>query len=244
MLRSENGLEVLLGQMKQEAVATNAKWAKKLGINPAAAITCVKPSGTVSQLVDAASGIHARHNEYYIRTVRADRKDPICQFMIDQGFPAEPCVMRPDHTMVFSFPMKSPKGSPTRNDLTAIEHLELWKKYQDFWCEHKPSVTITVREPEWLDVGAWVYKHIDSISGISFLPQDLGSYRQAPYQDCTKEEYEAMVAKMPKGIDWSLLSNYEKEDNTTGMQTYACSAGSCELVDLSSEDNASFPSPR
>lgn len=187
---------------------------------------------TVSQLVDAASGIHARHNEYYIRTVRADRKDPLCQFMIDQGFPAEPCVMRPDHTMVFSFPMKSPKGSPTRNDMSAIEHLELWKRYQDHWCEHKPSVTITVKEDEWLDVGAWVYKHIDSISGISFLPQDLGTYRQAPYQDCTKEEYEAMVAKMPKNVDWSLLTNYEKEDNTAGTQTYACSAGSCEIVDL------------
>jgi len=231
-LRSENGLEVLLGHMKQAAVETNAKWARKLGISPAAAITCVKPSGTVSQLVDAASGIHARHNEYYIRTVRADQKDPICQFMIDQGIPAEPCVMRPDHTMVFSFPMKSPYGSPTRNDITAIEHLELWKMYQDFWCEHKPSVTITVREHEWLEVGAWVYKHIDSISGISFLPQDLGSYRQAPYQDCTKEEYEAMLAKMPKSIDWSLLSNYEKEDTTKGTQTFACSAGVCEVVDL------------
>jgi ribonucleoside-diphosphate reductase alpha chain len=183
-------------------------------------------------LVDAASGIHARHNEYYIRTVRADRKDPICQFMIDQGIPAEPCVMRPDHTMVFSFPMKSPKGSPTRNDLTAIEHLELWKMYQDFWCEHKPSVTITVREHEWLEVGAWVYKHIDSISGISFLPHSEHSYKQAPYQDCTKEEYEAMIAKMPKSIDWSLLSNYEKEDTTKGTQTFACSAGVCEVVDL------------
>lgn len=187
---------------------------------------------TVSQLTDAASGIHARHNEYYIRTVRADRKDPLCQFMIDQGFPAEPCVMRPDHTMVFSFPMKSPKGSPTRNDMSAIEHLELWKRYQDHWCEHKPSVTITVREHEWLDVGAWVYRHIDSISGISFLPHSDHSYQQAPYQDCTKEEYEAMVAKMPKNVDWSLLTNYEKEDNTAGTQTYACSAGSCEIVDL------------
>jgi ribonucleoside-diphosphate reductase alpha chain len=189
----------------------------------------------VSQLVDAASGIHARHNEYYIRTVRADRKDPICQFMIDQGFPAEPCVMRPDHTMVFSFPMKSPDGSPTRNDLTAIEHLELWKKYQDFWCEHKPSVTITVREPEWLDVGAWVYKYIDSISGISFLPHSEHSYKQAPYQDCTKEEYEAMLSRMPKNVDWSLLSNYEKEDTTTGTQTFACNANSCEIVDLTQQ---------
>jgi ribonucleoside-diphosphate reductase alpha chain len=232
LLRNYNNLDGLLETMKQVAVKTNAEWAKKIGINPAAAITCVKPSGTVSQLVDAASGIHARHSEYYIRTVRADRKDPLCQFMIDQGFPAEPCVMRPDHTMVFSFPMKSPKGSPTRNDITAIEHLELWKMYQDHWCEHKPSITITVREHEWLDVGAWVYNHIDSISGISFLPHSDHSYQQAPYQDCTKEQYEAMVAKMPKNVDWSLLSNYEKEDNTAGTQTFACSAGSCEIVDL------------
>ena len=224
--------ECLLQTLKAHAIDVNREWAKKIGINPAAAITCVKPSGTVSQLTDAASGIHARHNEYYIRTVRADRKDPLCQFMIDQGFPAEPCVMRPDHTMVFSFPMKSPKGSPTRNDMSAIEHLELWKRYQDHWCEHKPSVTITVREHEWLDVGAWVYRHIDSISGISFLPHSDHSYQQAPYQDCTKEEYEAMVAKMPKNVDWSLLTNYEKEDNTAGTQTYACSAGSCEIVDL------------
>ena len=232
LLRNYNNLDGLLETMKQVAVKTNAEWAKKIGINPAAAITCVKPSGTVSQLVDAASGIHARHSEYYIRTVRADRKDPLCQFMIDQGFPAEPCVMRPDHTMVFSFPMKSPKGSPTRNDITAIEHLELWKMYQDHWCEHKPSITITVREHEWLDVGAWVYNHIDSISGISFLPHSDHSYQQAPYQDCSKEQYDAMVAKMPKNVDWSLLSNYEKEDNTAGTQTYACSAGSCEIVDL------------
>ena len=225
-------LERLLAGLRATAVETNKEWAKKIGINPAAAITCVKPSGTVSQLTDSASGIHARHNEYYIRTVRADQKDPICQFMIDQGIPAEPCVMRPDHTMVFSFPMKSPYGSPTRNDITAIEHLELWKMYQDFWCEHKPSVTITVREHEWLEVGAWVYKHIDSISGISFLPHSEHSYKQAPYQDCTKQEYEAMLAKMPKSIDWSLLSNYEKEDTTKGTQTFACSAGVCEVVDL------------
>ena len=186
---------------------------------------------TVSQLTDAASGIHARHNEYYIRTVRADRKDPLCQMMIEMGFPAEPCVMKPDHTMVFAFPMKA-VGSITRNDMSAIEHLELWLTYQRHWCEHKPSITITVKENEWMDVGAWVYRHFDEISGISFLPHSDHSYRQAPYQDCTKEEYEELLVKMPKDIDWSLLKNYEKEDKTSSSQTFACSGDKCELVDL------------
>jgi ribonucleoside-diphosphate reductase alpha chain len=221
----------LLGTLKQEAISTNKEWAKRLGINPAAAITCVKPSGTVSQLVDAASGIHARHAEYYIRTVRADQKDPICKLMVDLGFPHEPCVMKPEHTMVFSFPMKA-EGSITRNDMTAIEQLELWLVYQRNWCEHKPSVTITVKEHEWVEVGAWVYKHFDEISGISFLPHSDHSYRQAPYQDCTKEQYEEMLAKMPKSVDWSQLKKYEKEDNTAGTQTYACSGDKCEIVDL------------
>jgi ribonucleoside-triphosphate reductase len=224
-------LGAMLYDLKQEAVKTNKEWAKKLGINPAAAITCIKPSGTVSQLTDAASGIHARHNEYYIRTVRADRKDPLCQMMIDLGFPAEPCVMKPDSVMVFSFPM-SAVGSVTRNDMTAIEHLELWLTYQRHWCEHKPSITITVREHEWMEVGAFVYKHFDEISGISFLPHSDHSYRQAPYQDCTKEQYEDLAAKMPKEVDWSLLKTYEKEDKTVGTQTFACSGDKCEIVDL------------
>ena len=224
-------LGAVLEDLKKMAYETNKIWAEKLRINPAAAITCVKPSGTVSQLVDAASGIHARHNEYYIRTVRADQKDPLCQMMIEMGFPAEPCVMKPDHTMVFSFPMKA-VGSLTRNDLTAIEHLELWLTYQRHWCEHKPSITVTVKEHEWMEVGAWVYKHFDEISGISFLPHSDHSYRQAPYQDCTEEEYNELLAKMPKEVDWSKLQNYEKEDRTTGTQTFACSGDKCEMVDL------------
>jgi len=231
MMRSMNVLPDTLAILKQEAINTNQVWANTIGINPAAAITCIKPSGTVSQLTDAASGIHARHNNYYIRTVRADRKDPLCQMMIDMGFPAEPCVMKPDHTMVFSFPMKA-EGSITRNDMTAIEHLELWLAYQRHWCEHKPSITVTVKEHEWMEVGAFVYKHFDEISGISFLPHSDHSYRQAPYQDCSKEEYEAALAKMPKNVDWTLLSKYEKEDKTVGTQTFACSGDKCELVDL------------
>ena len=224
-------LDLLLETLKADAVAVNKEWAKRIGINPAAAITCVKPSGTVSQLTDAASGIHARHNEYYIRTVRADRKDPICQFMIDKGIPAEPCVMRPDHTMVFSFPQKA-VGSVTRNDMTAIEHLELWLTYQRHFCEHKPSITVTVREHEWMEVGAWVYKNFDEVSGISFLPHSDHTYQQAPYQDCTAEQYEAALARLPQSIDWSELTQYEKTDTTKGTQTYACSGDKCEVVDL------------
>ena len=222
-----------LTNLKEYAIETNIEWANKIGINPAAAITCVKPSGTVSQLTDAASGIHPRHSEYYIRTVRADRKDPLCQMMVEMGFPHEPCVMKPEHTMVFSFPQKA-VGSVTRNDLTAIEHLKIWLSYQRNWCEHKPSITITVREHEWMEVGAFVYKHFDEISGISFLPHSDHSYRQAPYQECTKEEYENLVAKMPSNIDWSLLKNYEKTDATASSQTFACSGDKCELVDLTS----------
>ena len=231
MMRDTKDIPNTLTQLKQEAINTNQVWAKVIGINPSASITCVKPSGTVSQLTDSASGIHPRHNEYYIRTVRADRKDPLCQMMIDMGFPHEPCVMKPDHTMVFSFPMKA-EGSVTRNDLTAIEHLELWLAYQRYWCEHKPSITITVKENEWMEVGAWVYKHFDEISGISFLPHSDHSYRQAPYQDCTKEQYLEALKNMPINADWTNLNRYEKEDKTTGTQTFACSGDKCELVDL------------
>ena len=231
MMRSTNTIKDVLIELKQVAIDTNKEWAKKIGINPAAAITCVKPSGTVSQLTDSASGIHARHSEYYIRTVRADRKDPLCQMMIDLGFPAEPCVMKPDNVMVFSFPMKA-EGSLTRNDVEAIAHLELWLAYQRYWCEHKPSITITTKEHEWMDVGAFVYKNFDEISGISFLPHSDHSYRQAPYQDCTRDQYLAALEKMPKNVDWSLLKTYEKEDKTTSSQTYACSANGCEVVDL------------
>ena len=222
----------LLNKLRDSAVQTNRDYAEQLGINPSAAITCVKPSGTVSQLVDSASGIHARHSEYYIRTVRGDNKDPLTQFLTNAGIPAEPCVMKPDSTTVFSFPVKSPAGAVTRNDMTAIEQLELWKVYALEWCEHKPSVTITVREEEWLKVGAWVYDNFDICSGVSFLPHSDHSYAQAPYQDCDKETYEEALAKMPERIDWLGLSEYEQEDNTAGSQTMACSGDSCEVVDL------------
>ena len=226
------GLEERLEQMKKVSVITNKQIAKKLHINASASITCVKPSGTVSQLVDAASGIHARHNDYYIRTVRADIKDPLCEFMKDKGFPCEPDVMKPEHTMVFSFPMKSPKNAVCRKDLTAIEQLELWLSYQKYWCEHKPSITVTVKEDEWFKVGAWVYENFDEVCGVSFLPYSDHSYKQAPYQDCSKEDYQIALKKMPKDIDWSALVTYETEDNTSGSQTYACSGNSCEIVDL------------
>jgi len=226
------GLDKTLKRMKDVAVATNAEWAERLGIPASAAITCVKPSGTVSQLVDSASGIHARHSAYYIRTVRGDNKDPLTQFMKDQGIPNEPCVMKPETTTVFSFPQKSPQGAITRNDMTAIEQLELWLIYQRHWCEHKPSVTVTVREQEWMEVGAWVYKHFDEVSGVSFLPHSDHTYQQAPYQDCSEREYLDALALMPARIDWTKLSDYEKEDMTKSAQTFACSSGVCEIVDL------------
>ena len=230
--RSMTGLEARLKAFRKTAIRTNKEHADILGIPQSAAITCVKPSGTVSQLTDAASGIHARHNDYYIRTVRADNKDPLCTFMKEAGFPHEACVMKPEHVTVFSFPIKSPDACVTRNDMTAIEQLELWLQYQKHWCEHKPSVTITVKEHEWPIVGGWVYENFDEVSGISFLPHSDHSYRQAPYQDCTKEEYEELLAKLPTDIDWSRLGEYEKEDNTSGTQTFACSGDSCEIVDL------------
>ena len=224
------GLAARLEELRQVAVETNKKFALEIGIPQSAAITCVKPSGTVSQLTDAASGIHARHNPYYIRTVRADKKDPLAQMMIDAGVPVEDCVMRPNNVYVFSFPMKAPENAVFRTDMTAIEQLELWVTYQDHWCEHKPSVTISVKEHEWLDVGAWVYSRFDKMSGVSFLPFSEHVYKQAPYQDCTKEEYEAAAAKMPVSIDWAKLKDYEKTDTTTGAQELACSAaGGCEI---------------
>jgi len=225
-------LETLLDDLRSSAITTNKDWAKRIGINPAAAITCVKPSGTVSQLTDSASGIHPRHSKYYIRTVRADRKDPLCQMMLDKGFPAEPCVMKPDSTMVFSFPVSCP-NSFTRNDLTAIDHLKIWLTYQRHWCEHKPSITVTVKESEWMDVGAWVYEHFDEISGISFLPHSDHSYRQAPYQECTREEWESLSTILPKQINWTgELVSFEQEDQTVGNQTLACSGDKCDFVDL------------
>jgi len=226
------GLEKTLERLKDVAISTNAEWAERLNIPASAAISCVKPSGTVSQLVDSASGIHARHSPYYVRTVRGDNKDPLTKFMIDKGVPNEPCVMKGDTTTVFSFPIKSPEGAVTRNDMTAVEQLETWLIYQMSWCEHKPSVTISVRDHEWMEVGAFVYKHFDEMSGVSFLPHSDHTYQQAPYQDCTKEDYEELLAIMPKAINWSELSEYEDEDNTAGSQTMACSGDTCEIVDL------------
>jgi ribonucleoside-diphosphate reductase alpha chain len=232
MTSANAGLEKTLEHLRNVAVATNSEWADRLGIPVSAAITCVKPSGTVSQLVDSASGIHARHSPYYVRTVRGDNKDPLTQFMKDRGVPNEPCVMKGDTTTVFSFPVKSPSKAVTRNDMTAIEQLKTWLTYQRSWCEHKPSVTISVRDAEWMAVGAFVYEHFDEMSGVSFLPHSDHTYQQAPYQDCTKEEYEELLAKMPKHIAWSELTDYESEDNTAGSQTMACSGDSCEIVDL------------
>ena len=223
-------LENLLNALRTTAVETNLAYSKMLGIPQSASITCVKPSGTVSQLVDSASGIHARHSPYYIRTVRADKKDPLAKMMLDAGFPVEDDVMKPEHTYVFSFPMKAPDHAVFRKDMSAIEQLQLWLSYQRHFCEHKPSVTISVKEEEWMDVGAWVYEHFDEMSGVSFLPFSDHVYKQAPYQDCTKEEYEAALAKMPKNVDWSKLQEYEKQDATTGTQELACSAaGGCEV---------------
>jgi ribonucleoside-diphosphate reductase alpha chain len=232
MTPKNQGLEQTLEHLRSVAVNTNAEFAGMLNIPVSAAITCVKPSGTVSQLVDSASGIHARHSAYYIRTVRGDNKDPLTQFMKDKGIPNEPCVMKGDTTTVFSFPIKSPDNAVTRNDMTAIEQLELWLTYQRHWCEHKPSVTISVRDAEWMEVGAFVYRHFDEMSGVSFLPHTDHTYQQAPYQDCTKEKYEELLAKMPTSIAWSELTEYESEDNTAGSQTMACTGDSCELVDL------------
>ena len=228
----QDQLPALLTMLKEICIDTNKKVAKQLGIKPSAAITCVKPSGTVSQLVDAASGIHARHSKHYIRTVRGDKKDPLCQFLVEKGIPHESDVTKPEHTWVFSFPIKTADNAICRNDKSAIEQLEFWKLYQESWCEHKPSVTITVKEDEWIEVGAWVYKHFDMISGISFLPYSDHSYKQAPYQECDEEEYNAMVAKMPTDIDWNELSKYEVEDNTRGSQEYACTGDKCEVVDI------------
>ena len=225
----KGNLDDLLVQLRTVAQETAQEWAYKIGINVSAAITCVKPSGTVSQLVDAASGIHARHSPYYVRTVRADKKDPLAKMMVDMGFPAEDDVTKPDHTYVFSFPIKSPDHAVYRQDMTAIEQLELWLKYQRYWCEHKPSITVSVKEHEWPEVGAWVWKHFDEMSGVSFLPFSDTTYKQMPYQDCTKEEYEELLSRMPKYIDWSQLSEYEHTDLTEGAQTLSCTAGGCEI---------------
>src|SRR5210317_1930438 len=225
--------KVWLQEMKEVAIKTNKEYADAIGIPRSTAITCVKPSGTVSQLTDSASGIHARHNPFYIRTVRGDNKDPLTQFMKEEGVPAEPDVMKPDSVTVFSFPMKSPSGAITRTEMSAIEQLEPWKIYALNWCEHKPSVTISVKEEEWMEVGAWLYDNFDIASGVSFLPFADHTYQQAPYQDIDADEYLEWNGRVPTSLDWTKFSMYEKEDNTSGSRELACTADACEVVDLS-----------
>jgi ribonucleoside-triphosphate reductase (thioredoxin) len=232
MTTKNKGLDKTLEHLRNVAVETNKVWAERLGVAQSTAVTAVKPSGTVSQLVDSSSGIHARHSPYYIRTVRGDNKDPLTQFMKDQGIPSEPDAFKPDQTTVFSFPMKAPDGAVVTADMSAVDQLEMWLAYQRNWCEHKPSVTINVKKDEWFEVGAFVYKHFDEMSGVSFLPYNEHTYQQAPYQEVGKTDYEALLALMPSRIDWAKLADYEKEDNTSGMQTLACSGDSCEIVDL------------
>ncbi len=231
LLTSTNGkaLESLLTKLREKVVETNVKWSAILGIEPSTATTCVKPSGTVSQLVDCRPGMHGGHSEYIVRTIRADNLDPLCNMMKDLGFPHEPDVTRPNHITVFSFPMKCPKQTVMRDDRTAIEQLELWLTYQRFYCEHKPSVTITVKEHEWMEVGAWIYKNFDEVSGVSFLPHSDHVYKQAPYQETDEQGYKDLQAKMPKTVDWSLLQKYENYDSTTGVQELACTGGKCDF---------------
>jgi len=221
-----------LENLKNYSIRINKEWSSKFGIPQSTAITCVKPSGTVSQLVDSSSGIHARHSAHYIRTVRGDNTDPLTRFMINAGIPSEPDVMQPDHTTVFSFPIKAPINTVNRNSMTAIEQLEFWKFYAENWCEHKPSVTISVREPEWVTVGSWCWENFEHLSGVSFLPYTDHTYKQAPYQDINTTQYKELVKEFPKNINWSELTEWEKEDNTKGTQQLACTAGVCEVVDI------------
>ena len=220
-------LPELLEKLRDVAVNTNAEYAAAIGINQSVAVTAIKPEGTVSQLCSTASGIHPQHSQYYIRRVRADNKDPLTQFMLKSGFIGEPCVMKPESTTVFSFPVAVAEGALLREDLSAVEHLRLWLIYQRHYCEHKPSVTISVLEKEWMEVGAWVYKHFDEVTGVSFLPMDGGTYRQAPYQECTEQEYQELLAKQPTNIDWDNFQ--EHTDNVEGAQQLACTAGACEI---------------
>ena len=230
--KNDSKLVDRLNKLREKAVVVNKEWSSTLGIPQSTAITCVKPSGTVSQLVDSASGIHARHNPYYIRTVRGDNKDPLTEFMKSQGIPNEPDVMKPEHTTVFSFPMKTAKDAVFRTSMSAIEQFEMWKTYAVHWCEHKPSVTISVKEQEWVNVGNWCWDNFDYLSGVSFLPFSDHTYKQAPYQDIDEEQYKKLHSEMPKNIDWGKLQDFEKEDNTKGSQELACTAGVCELVDI------------
>jgi len=236
-MSGQEGLDKLgafLSELRDLAREVNKEESNRVGINESAAITCVKPSGTVSQLTGVSSGMHPWHSPYYIRTVRGDKKDPLSTFLKEVGIPVEDDFMKPDQTYVFSFPVKAPEGAIVRDDLTALDHLNTWLAYQREWCEHKPSITVSVKEDEWMEVGAWVYHYFDEVSGISFLPHSDHSYKQAPYQEITKEEYQNLVLKMPKNIRWEDLSFYETEDGTSGVQTLACTSdGNCEIVDIS-----------
>lgn len=218
-----------LSAMKAHAIEVNKEWAAKLDINQSVAITTVKPSGTVSQLVDSASGIHPRYSEYYIRTVRADKKDPLAQFMREQGFPVEDCHLNPHATDVFAFPVQGPSHAVFRNDRSALEQLEHYLMYQTYWTEHNVSVTVYVKDHEWMGVGDWVYRNFDKVAGVSFLPHSDHSYKQAPYTECTQEEYEALLAKMPE-FHWEALSQFEKDDSTVNVKELACTAGVCEIL--------------
>ncbi len=221
-----------LKKLKEVAEETNLEWAHKLDINPSKAITCCKPSGTTSCVAGTSSGMHPRYSDYYIRRVRVDIKDPICQFMIDKGFPHEPCQSRPQTTMVFSFPMSSPEGAVTQSELDPIDHLNLWLEYQTHWCDHKPSVTISYTDDKFISIGQWVWENWQYVSGISFLPLSDHIYEQAPFEPIDSRTYNQMVEEMPTNINWSDLYKYEKEDHTTGTQTLACTGGSCDVVDL------------
>lgn len=228
MSNKEDGLPEFLEKIRQKAVDVNKEWADKLGINQSAAITTQKPSGTVSQLCDTSSGIHPRFSKYYIRAVRADMKDPLAHFMIDKGFPYEEDFYSKSN-YVFYFPIKSPDASVTADEMGALDQLNLWEIYQDHWCEHKPSMTCYYSDDEFLAVGDWVWNHFDKISGISFLPRVEHTYKQAPYEAVSQEKYQEFCKKMPQGVDWTELENYEKTDRTEGVQTLACSSGQCEL---------------
>jgi ribonucleoside-diphosphate reductase alpha chain len=235
VLNGNSGMDDLatwLNEMRDYSVKINKEWSEKLNIPQSAAITCVKPSGTVSQLVNVASGMHPWHSQFYARTIRGDNKDPITHLLKDMGVKNEPDVMKPTENTVFTFPIKAPEGSLLRQDLNAIQHLELWLAYQRHWAEHKPSITVSVKEDEWMEVGAWVYKHIDEMSGVSFLPYSEHTYQQAPYQEISEDEYNVLVLNTPKAIDWNWLKLYETEDLTTGSQEYACVAGYCEITDI------------
>jgi ribonucleoside-diphosphate reductase alpha chain len=216
-----------LEKLRDVAIGTNAEYASAVGINQSVAVTAVKPEGTVSQLCSTASGIHPQHSKFYIRRVRADNKDPLTQFMIQAGFVAEPCVMKPDSTTVFSFPVEVPDGALLREDLSALKHLKLWLLFQRHYCEHKPSVTISVKEDEWMEVGAWVWEHFDEVTGVSFLPMDGGTYKQAPYEECTFETYSNLKMLVPESIDWDNFKEYD--DNVEGAQMLSCTAGGCSI---------------